>query len=382
MKFYELDLQQIIPYGIPLNTENHVEYSGSINDFFLKGFENYFHRLYTLNSGDELVRDYSRSCTSPASIYACNFCNDSQLQTAITEAGFTYYPTNDHDINAEFLFRLNRIPFGTSEYATAITQYVSNSNDVFAEMLYDGYDAYNYGIRLYGDISGSVNNATICQRLLENLQLLGTAHTRLDEIWFEDTSSDITNYAACYADDVSISCEIEIAIPVSQPITIGVTTTVPSGAATCQSPYWWMYHFSGGQTLSNLWQPDYFESGVTGDTTLEVVPGDAFAEAYYDGLATPEGQPSYALTIDFAFTGNTLRLTTYSSKPEFYTDTSTRVDKENSALIVMPATGCSWTTKTAFDLPSDLYTISGTSITWNTSHALYNILYGKQGTVI
>lgn len=381
MKFYELDLQQIIPYGIPLNTENHVEYSGHINDFFLKGFENYFHRLYVLNSSDELVRDYSRSCTSPASIYACNFCNDSQLQTAITEAGFTYYPTNDHDINAKFLFRLNRIPFGTSEYATAITQYVSNSNDVFAEMLYDGYDAYNYGIRLYGDISGSVNNATICQRLLENLQLLGTAHTRLDEIWFEDTSSYITNYAACYADDVSISCEVTMFVPVVHTITIGVDTAIPSGITKIQSPYWWMYEFIGGSSLSNLWSPAYYAEMITGTTTDEIIPGAQFSEAYFVGEKS-NVTPPVVWDFDFSITGNSLKILMYSNKPEFYTDDSQQVNGNNSGLLVLPAPGNSWINNSTFDLPNDLYTINGTTITWNTSHKLYNLFYGKQGTAV
>lgn len=32
---------------------------------------------------------------------------------------------------------------------------------------------------------------------------------------------------------------------------------------------------------------------------------------------------------------------------------------------------------TRFQLPSDLCTISGTTVTWNTSHPLYDILYWK-----
>ena len=52
MKFYEIDLTQIIPYGIPLNSESHVEYTDYINEFFLRGFQNWFNRLYTVENSD------------------------------------------------------------------------------------------------------------------------------------------------------------------------------------------------------------------------------------------------------------------------------------------------------------------------------------------
>lgn len=209
MKFYELDLRQIIPYGIPLNTESHVEYTEHINDFFLQGFENYFHRFYTTDL-DGLSRDYSRSCTAPNSLLACQFCTDAQLQAAITEAGFAYYSTNDHDNNAKFLYNLSTHPFGTTGYLTTIAQYVSNSNDIYAEPIYEGYDPYTYGIRFYGDISGSVNALAITNRMIENLSVVGTAHTQVNDFQFEDSDSEIDAFVACVGTDVSINYEVEI----------------------------------------------------------------------------------------------------------------------------------------------------------------------------
>lgn len=219
MKFYELDLTQILPYGIPVNESDHVEQIGYINDFFIKGFEKYFAQLFTV-TGDELMRDYSRSCAATASFEACKFCTDDQLQKAITDFGFKYYSANDHDINAEFLYRLGNVPFGTDDYMTAIAQYVSNSDDVFAEVLYNDYPAYNYGIRFYGDIADSVNTAKIGERMQENLAMLGTAHTRIDEIQIEDTTSEIKTYAAVGAIDVGVYCETRIPLlpPPAQPL--------------------------------------------------------------------------------------------------------------------------------------------------------------------
>ena len=211
MKFYELDLRQIIPYGIPLNTDAHVEYTGYINDFFLQGFENFFGQLFKVENG-ELTIDYSRSCAAPDSLFACEFCSDSQLEEAITSAGFKYYTANDHAVNAKFMYDLNNIKFGTEGWLTAVAQYVANSPNVIAKPIYEGKDPYHYGIYFGGDISSSANTSMIIDRMIENLKVVGTAHTQVDEFVIEDTSSQIGAYAAVGVMDVGILYETEIPV--------------------------------------------------------------------------------------------------------------------------------------------------------------------------
>ena len=211
MKFYELDLRQIVPYGIPLNADAHVEYTGYINDFFLQGFENFFGHLFKVENG-ELVIDYSRSCAAPDSLFACEFCSDSQLEEAITSAGFKYYTANDHAVNAKFMYDLNNIQFGTEGWLTAVAQYVANSPNVIAKPVYEGKDPYHYGIYFGGDISSSANTSTIIDRMIENLKVVGTAHTQVDEFVVEDTSSQIGAYAAVGVMDVGILYETEIPV--------------------------------------------------------------------------------------------------------------------------------------------------------------------------
>ena len=211
MKFYELDLRQIIPYGIPLNTDAHIEYTGYINNFFLQGFESFFGQLFKVENG-ELVIDYSRSCAAPDSLFACEFCSDSQLEGAITRAGFKYYTTNDHAVNAKFMYDLNNIQFGTEGWLTAIAQYVANSPNVIAKPIYEGKDPYHYGIYFGGDISSSANTSTIIDRMIENLKVVGTAHTQVDEFVVEDTSSNISAYAAVGVMDVGVLYETEIPV--------------------------------------------------------------------------------------------------------------------------------------------------------------------------
>ena len=211
MKFYELDLRQIVPYGIPLNTDSHVEYTRYINDFFLQGFESFFGQLFKVENG-ELVIDYSRSCAAPDSLFACEFCSESQLEDAITSAGFKYYTANDHAVNAKFMYDLNNIQFGTEGWLTAVAQYVANSPNVIAKPIYEGKDPYHYGIYFGGNITSSANTSVIIDRMIENLKVVGTAHTQVDEFVVEDTSSQIGAYAAVGVMDVGILYEAEIPV--------------------------------------------------------------------------------------------------------------------------------------------------------------------------
>ena len=212
MKFYEMDLTQIIPYGIPLNSESHVEYTGHINEFFLKGFQNWFGGLFTVEDG-ELIRDFSRSCTAPFSLDACIFCKDSQLQTMIEEAGFVFYSNNDHDINAQFVYDLAKYPFGTEAYLTTVAQYAANTMSVQAEAVYDDSDPFSYTVHVYGDISDSVNVATMTARFQEHMKILGTAHTQITGFTFEDADNEVLAYGGCVTDDARINLHLTVSEP-------------------------------------------------------------------------------------------------------------------------------------------------------------------------
>ena len=223
MKYYNIDLTQFVPYGIPLNSTGKVESKNHINEFFLRGFENWYNQLFTVDDIGTLVRDYSRSCTAPYSLAACKYCTNDQLEKFIQGEGFVYYSANDHNVNAKFVYDLFRYAYGTQEHLSSIAQYVSNNPDVDAEILYDGYDTYEYGIRLYGDILGSENVNVMIDRITEHLKILGTAHTTLQIVEFEDTSSEIDTYVACVGDNSCIYYDSylkEIAPPVKPDLDI------------------------------------------------------------------------------------------------------------------------------------------------------------------
>ena len=70
-----------------------------------------------------------------------------------------------------------------------------------------------------------------------------------------------------------------------------------------------------------------------------------------------------------------------NGKPEFYTSYNISVSESQRnevAFICKPGSNQTWTSKSVFDLPNDIYTLNSLNrVIWDTSHPLYNILYGK-----
>ena len=208
MKYYNIDLTQFVPYGIPLNSTENVEYKNHINEFFLHGFERWYNQLFTTNATHtELISDYSRSCAAPYSLSACKYYTDNQLEKSIQDAGFVYYAANNHDINAKFVYDLARYPHRTKDYLTSIAQYISNNIDVDVELVYEGLAPYEYDLRIYGDILGSEDVSVMITRLLDHLTVLSTAHTQLRGIEFIETSPILNGNAACVGDNACIYYE-------------------------------------------------------------------------------------------------------------------------------------------------------------------------------
>ena len=213
MKFYNIDLSQITPYGFPINTSSRVENTGYINDFFLKGFENYFKQFFVVDENEKLITDYSRSCMAPTTAETCDYCTDDQLRDAIVEAGFVFYSANNHSINSQFLHDLATIPFGSERYLTSVARYISNSNTISAYAEYNDNNPYRYAITFEGDITATTNTESITERIIENLKLVGTAHTICTDFIFDDTGSQIGCFAGVTADDATNEYDVQLKMP-------------------------------------------------------------------------------------------------------------------------------------------------------------------------
>lgn len=155
--------------------------------------------------------------------------------------------------------------------------------------------------------------------------------------------------------------------PAPTSIYIGSTTSCEAGTTTLYSPYFWMYGFQSTNG-TNWYTPNYYQSATppVTDSSLETVGGTRYLEVVLtDGAGG-------------TFSPTTFRLAEWSSKPEFYMDSSySSQDSNKNGAVVRFGSDVS-TQK--FNLPSDMYSISGTTITWDMSHPLMALLQGKECT--
>lgn len=164
---------------------------------------------------------------------------------------------------------------------------------------------------------------------------------------------------------------------------VGSYTYIPGTLSKVKSEYYWMYQFNNGNVLGNLYIPDYYESDLimTGSNPTPPYPGETVPSSEIDDAS---------INVNGSITnlynaGVTCQIGMYSSKPEFYTGINTSVTEQqrlNTAFICKPGSLPTWTAKTLFDLPGDLYYIDVNNyIVWNTSHILYDLLVGKTVTI-
>lgn len=209
MKFFHLDLAHILPNGVPINTSSTVENRGFINAFFLRGFEAWWSSFFSVSPQGKLEQDYSRSCAAPSSLSSCMFCTDAQLLEFIGQAGFPKFTGNSHETNAGFLFDANIIQPCTNGALTSVARYVLNNAHVKAFPVYAGKEPFHYGIYFVGDITGSDGGSVIIDRLVDALDVIGTAHTVLDEVILQDSTGNLSGVVACACYDVvSYSCAL------------------------------------------------------------------------------------------------------------------------------------------------------------------------------
>ena len=372
MKFYDLDLSQLLPDNIPLNTSSHVEYTGFINEFFLRGFHDYYNQLF--NYGLGLNYDYSRSCMGLYSRYASMLSSDNQLKDRIEDAGANFYSTNSHEAAAYFAHELATMQIGSVDALKTFIHYAANSYALNADIIYEGHQTYCYGLHLYGDITASANIEATLTRLLQLLVVFTPIHTKLEDVEFEDTATDLNVYGAVVGDDVSYMYEAHLPVPFRERMVIGTTTTVPKGTTKLVSKYWWMDNFQRADGMSNLWTPSEFAGDVISMPEMVYIDGTEFNEAVFTDNGSME---------DFTDHDWQLRLNMYNSRPEMWTDSGEAVsDPAKCGIIVLAGSSPTWTTDTEWELPSTLYSINGTTVTWNHTHVLYNLLAGSYGYAV
>ena len=185
---------------------------------------------------------------------------------------------------------------------------------------------------------------------------------------------------ANHAVHTAIGCHLGHHVPpIPQIITIGVSDTVMAGTSTISSGWWWMDKFGQySTTLRNVWDPEEYASVLSVQSSQDQTPnGTEYGEVYFWTGST---------LIDLGAQGISLYLNMYpdmNGRPELYTNNSSiSVQPTDAGIIIAPGSAPTWTVETAWNLPAALYSISGTRLTWNTSHPLFPLFNGRSGIAV
>lgn len=185
---------------------------------------------------------------------------------------------------------------------------------------------------------------------------------------------------ANHAVHTAIGCHLGYHVPpIPQIITIGVSDTVMAGTSTISSGWWWMDKFGQfSTTLRNVWDPEEYASMLPVQSSQDKTPnGTEYGDVYFWTGSS---------LIDLGAQGISLYLNMYpdmNGRPELYTDNSAiSVQPTNAGVIIEPGSAPTWTVETSWNLPAALYSISGTRLTWNTSHPLFPLLNGRSGIAV
>ena len=357
---------------------------------------NYADRLgWACAAFDEFVHtlDARRfALSAPFAMTAIQALTDEEMQIYYREIGLApYYADLPRTARENMLYAelANLRKLGTVAAVEALCQYIFGDTPITLEIVDNlAFDANgnlaNASLLNLYDAIVTVSNPVLDQfqlsRIFSNLTRFGRVSQKLRGIVMRYSGGDCTAYAGAGSVEYAMHYENwEICTRTVRPVTltIGVDSEVGADATGLDSKYYWFYQFSGGSTFSNLWTPAYYADSVNPSNPD---PNDAeIPSVYYNNVWLWNGATLY----DMNGNGATFRLAVYNSLPEFYTSMgSVSANGYSSSCLIEMAEGALVFMQSTFSLPSDLYTISGTSVSWNTSHPLYAAFYGKTANIL
>lgn len=165
-------------------------------------------------------------------------------------------------------------------------------------------------------------------------------------------------------------------------ITFGVDTLAEGIFDKMCSKYYYCYSFNSFSGSNNPYSPGVVASSTalnssSPDTTARTVPSVYYKNVwFYDGAGN---------IIDLSQSASyTFKCQVWNNTPDIYIN-GVSLDSSNKKLmacVIEPEDNSAVFNEFEFDLPSDLFSVSNNTITYNTSHILYNMLYGKQVTLV
>lgn len=328
---------------------------------------------------------------APFAMTAIQALTDEEMQIYYREIGLApYYADLPRTARENMLFAelANLRKLGTVAAVEALCQYIFGNTPISLEIVdnlafdSNGNLANASLLNLY-DVIVTIDNPVLdpfqLSRIFSNLTRFGRVSQKIRGIVMRYSGGECTAYAGTGSVEYAVHYENwEICTLSGQPVTltVGIDTEVGANATGLDSEYYWFYQFSGGSSFGNLWKPVFYADNVSPsnpDPNDEEIPS-----VYYNNVWLWDGSQLYNMNGN----GATFRLAVYNGSPEFYTSMSVNVTGYLSSCLIEIAEGAMVFTQGTFSLPADLYTISGTSVSWNTSHPLYAAFYGKTANIL
>lgn len=154
-------------------------------------------------------------------------------------------------------------------------------------------------------------------------------------------------------------------------VIIGVSTELPNEGTKLKSNYLWRYGFSTANSTN--WYSN--STGSNGDTSITALNvGITSTSTDYSIGRGEVVESGYITTGSNGLTKTALSTIRFYTYNDWYFTPSVSVpsNSANRAIVIK------FLAEYEADLPSDMYSISGTTVTWNTSHPVFTLLYGEE----
>lgn len=178
------NLLNLLPNGIDVNSEDHVESKNAINEFFLNAFLDWYNDL----------EHYAVSFAGPQSYNAIQFCDHDELSRFVNEQGLDYYYSNDLSVNQYLCYVLYKYGLNSALGIDAITKYAFNSLDTTGTPIYEGLDPHHYQILCEGDVATGVETPEVIDRIVDNINNQVSVTEQLDGLAIRENDSIPTYY--------------------------------------------------------------------------------------------------------------------------------------------------------------------------------------------
>ena len=154
-------------------------------------------------------------------------------------------------------------------------------------------------------------------------------------------------------------------------VIIGVSTELPTEGTKLKSNYLWRYGFAYADS-KNWYSTSTGSNGNTEITSLGV--GITSNSTNYNIAHGEVVESGYITTGSNGLTKTPLSTINFYRYNDWYFTPSVSVPNNSSDRAIV----IKFLAKYEADLPSDMYTISGNTVTWNTSHPVFTLLYGEE----